>query len=536
MRQSESRRKQIEYVSKLLEIVSVWVAGRSMGPEGTGFILVAFMTFLIFWSLSGEHLPDALARIIRGRRAKGQFRSLKDVRHMAAVCQIVTGIVASTLFFVVGPMIGEKLFDCNYCKLMFWLLTPVLFLRGISYLLTGYCSGQGAEIVCLIAGIGRQIIILVFGILLGNRMGEYGEKVSDLLKQDRFTAMYMGVGWCFAIVFAEIVSLLFLLLSFIRIQGKSGEEQTESMRAKNSYSGYIGAIYANMLFKSLITICNLLPVFIGMLIFFKREGEKAPEMFGQYFMYYLAICLMFIYFLDFLTIPYWTKVYGYIKRDERRLARTCFQGGMHLIFSFGLILAIGITVMAEKIFGVAVPGAEKAAITSAVKILVPGGFWLVFMSLAFYFSGMLQRLGKQGIAFGMAILYVIVFVMIYTIMWKDEKMGLLAMMYACVISSGVYAALLGAFTIQLLGVRISWLVCFVMPAIIAGLTGAVEFIAVKLVGNYLGNLPTIIGVGIAGLLIYWSALLILRNFREEELSLMPFGKILLGLGKMLSVF
>ena len=149
---------------------------------------------------------------------------------------------------------------------------------------------------------------------------------------------------------------------------------------------------------------------------------------------------------------------------------------------------------------------------------------------------MLMRFGKNLMVLGIGVLCDVVFVMLYKMLWSDEKMGLLALMYASLIAMAIYAVLLGAIAIQMIGGKVDWFRIVLLPALLAGAIGIIQALCVKFIGEHLESLFVVILIGAVGFIAYWCVLLLLRNFSEEELSVMPFGGVLLGLGKMLGTF
>lgn len=531
MKQFEVKRKQIEYLSKAFEIVLFLAIERKLGLEGSGFFLVPLMLFFLFWTFVGENLPDVLAKLIRIRRAKGQFKSVQNIRWFSMICQIFMGALGTILMLTVGTALGEKVFGCPYSSLMIWILSPLLFLRGMSYLLLGYCQGEGSELPTVVTCILRLIVIYAFGIVLGSTSGEYGEKVSALLKVERYSAMYAGAGWCLAIVMAELVVILFLFFSFLGTRRRRQRGETESMRASVSFQGYVGACSRNMIFRSLIGFMELFPIAIGMMIFYHREGATSPLTYGTYFVGYFAVCLLLYRLLNAVAVPFWSKVAGFYKNDEVRLGRVCFHGGIHLIFSLALILCVCVSTMPAQV-------GALAGFTSPnlVKLVFQGSFWMLFASLGFYFSRMLMRFGKNALAVGMGVLSNVLFVMMFTILWTDEKMGLLALMYAGLISSAIYSVLLGAICVQILGGKMNWFKVVLLPLGVAAAVGILQALCVKFLGDHVESIFIVLIVGGVGFLAYYSVLVLLRNFSEEELSVIPFGGALLALGKMMGIY
>lgn len=531
MKQFEVKRKQIEYLSMFFEIVILWVIAHKVGMEGMGFFLIAWILYVILWAVLAESFPDALGRMIRFRKSKGQFRSVRNLKRMALVWQTGLGIFGCVLLLATGEILSERVFHSSYSKLMIWILAPLVLFRSISALLLGLTQGEGTELPAVVACVLRPLMTYGLGLLFGELFGIYGEKVSLLLKQERYTAMYTGAGWCLAMTAAEAGVLLLTLLEYLGVRRKMKRQESEGLKSYDSNGQLLLSLYGNMGGKILIRILELFPVVAGMAVFSSRDQDNAAAGFGSYFVGYLSICMGVALLLHSMTIPFWGKIAGLLRRDEKRLARVCFQGGMHLHVSLGFWLAVSVSVMAA-------PLGELVGFTSPklVKILSTGSFLILFTALSFYFSRMLMRLGKGMIAIGMGVLCDVLFLMIFLILWSNENMGISALMYASLITAGVYAVLLGALCIQLLEVPLDWLNVFVIPLVLGAVTGFLESLAVKFLGAHLGNLLTVVSVGGAGLLILLCGLLLLRNFNEEELSVIPSGGLLHSLGSMLGVF
>lgn len=531
MKQFEVIRKQIEYLSKALEIVLFLLIERSLGLEGSGFFLVALVILSFVWLVFGENLPDALAKIIRVRRSKGQFESIKSIRIIAFFSQLLFGLIGSFCMLILGTILAEKVFFCNYANLMIWILSPVICLRGLTFLFLGYCQGEGYELPAVITCIARQIAIYALGLFFSIMTGSYGEKVSALLKQDQFTAMYTAAGWSIAFVIAELLMLFIVIASFFSTRKKSYKKETDSMKASVSVRGYIGAIMRNMRYKTLVRVLEMVPVIAGMMILYHREKEKAPLLYGTYFVGYFAVCLIAYYLLCAIIVPFWGRVYGHNKQGDKRLARITFHGGIHLIFVIGGAVSVSIAMIPSQIGGI-------AGFTSPnlIKVVVPGSFWILFMSLAFYFSRMLMRFKNNLICMILAFVCDVLNMMLLLIFLKDEKMGILALMYAGLISTAVYAFLLAALSVSMIGGKANWFQILCLPAVGLAIMGGIQYISVKFLGMYLKDAFIVAVIGGLGIFFYLCGLLFARNFDEEELSLIGSGGFLFGLGKMLGVF
>lgn len=395
----------------------------------------------------------------------------------------------------------------------------------------GFSQGEGTELPAVTAAVMRPILTYGFGILFSGTFRGYGEKVSLLLKQEHYTAMYIGAGWCLAMTMSELIILLMSVLGYLRIRRKRKFEENESRRSYDVYAALFGTLYGNMGGKVLIRLLEIFPILAGMILYYTRTEENAPAGFGSYFVGYLAVCLAVIFLLNAVTVPLWGKVAGFRRRDEKRMACVSFQGGIHLLFTLGFWAAASISVLAVQVGGM-------VGFTSPnlVKIMVPGSFWILFMALVFYFSRMLMRLGKGMVAIGIGILCDVLFLLVFLILWSNANMGILAFLYATLITTAVQAILLGALCTQMLGLKMEWIKVFVIPLFVGALATFPEYLVAKFLTVYLGNALTVLLSAGIGLLVLLCVLLYLRNFNEEELDVIPLGRFLHSLGDMLGVF
>lgn len=531
MKQLEVKRKQVEYLAMIAEIIIALQLEKRLGLEGLGIFLIPITIFYFFYILTACNIPDALGKMIRVKKSKGQFRNVQRIKTMALFSQLVVGAVGTALMLLLGSMLAGKAFHCTYAVLMVQILSPLVLLRCITSVFLGLAQGEGSELPAVITCILRVALVYGLGIFFGNMLQGYGQKVSDLLKQEHYIAMYTGAGWCIGIVCAEAVVALVAALSYLGTKKKKHSAEGEGMRTTDGFGTYITQCFQNTKYRIAIQLMEYFPIAGGMMLYYHKTLQKAEIGYGSYFTGYFSVCLLVLFFLHILTVPFWGKIGGFIRHDDMRQARTCFHGGIHLIFSLGLILCGTLSVMPMQIgalLGFTSPNLEK--------IMIPGSFWILFISLAFYFSRLLMRLGKSFLVLGISALHVVLYFMLFMILWKNGDMGLMALMYAGVIAGGVYAALLGALSKQLLGGKLPVVQMFGMPVILALIICLSEVLLVKFLYGFLGNLLTVVIIGGVGILLYFLGLVLLRSFYEEELRLMPGGGVLLMLGEMMEVF
>lgn len=164
--------------------------------------------------------------------------------------------------------------------MILWILCPALFFRCIQSVFLGCFQGEGSEMPSAVSCVLRQVFYLGLGLLFLGIFGNYGEKVSLLLKRDDFTAMYGAMGVALGILISELLVTLFL---FVIYRGSmSGRRENENgMKGTDSFAGQIGSLFPGIGGDILRQLLFLLPLWLG-LILFQRQSQDIYASAEQY--------------------------------------------------------------------------------------------------------------------------------------------------------------------------------------------------------------------------------------------------------------
>lgn len=204
MSQTEVRRRQAQAVSAVLALITLMVAARLAGYNGAAYVAAAVEIYAFVCIAVSGGVSNALSRILRLRKAKGQYRNAAVMRRNALILQAATGFLGMAVLFLWAEKITTGLFKMQYSSAILMILAPAVFLRSLSSLLAGCSRGAGAELPVAAVEIFRQILILVFGLMFSKMLGNYGGKVSRLLAHENFTSMYGGIGIAIAVTLSLI--------------------------------------------------------------------------------------------------------------------------------------------------------------------------------------------------------------------------------------------------------------------------------------------------------------------------------------------
>ncbi len=535
MNHAEINRRQAEALADILTWITLLVIGRLIGSNGVTYIVAAYGMFMLIWLPVGGGLADSLGRLLRNRNNKGQYKNAEKMRSFAMLLQVVLGAAGSLLLFVVAQPAAEVVFKVRYSALILMVLSPAVCLRSISTVLMGYFQGEGSELPTATAGILRQLFILGFGCLFAGCLKEYGTKVSGLLQQQNFTAMYSGAGIALAVTSAEILIVLFLFVLYRGSSRRKKRTKPESgMRTTDSSMDCFRSLYGSRWSGLLTGLLAFLPFPVGWLLYGRTLGEEDTVSleYGIYVGKYLVVCGIIVSLITIVALPVIGKGLASLRKEEHRFARAAFQSGIHLCVVHGIFASVFIGVMGEQLAGLLCPDSSDIAL----KMFRGGAAVILFSILSSYLVKLLLAMNKKYVVLGGYAVGNVVFAISTALLLKLGKLGILAVVYGGLTADGVFCILLGVLACRQLRLRVDWLRMLVMPLAAGAAAGLVNMLLKGVFAPHLGNLVTIIVMLVISGAVYWALLLLTRDFREQELEFIPGGKIIGILGQMLHVF
>lgn len=532
MRQIEIKKRQMEMGSNVLGLIVLLILGNVLGDNGVAYTAIAVGCFLLIWTFAGRILADVLGKLLRTRTGKGQYKNALKLRRSAFVMEGFLGIVGSVLLFFLAKPLSEGLFGLTYSVTMIRILAPVIFIRTMSELLLGYFQGEGTELPSVISCVARQILILGLSLLFANWFKDYGGKVSALLRQDNFTAMYAGIGVAWAVLVTELLLLVFLFLVRRGSRRRERRGSNEGMRTTDTFAGCITVLGGNMLWEILIVFLGTLPVWLGA-VFFRKSVTDIAELsdYGLLMGKFLPIAGVMILFGCMMVLGSSYKTVSCVHREEQRFARGHFQGGLHMAVVYSTFTAVLVAVLAPQLAGVFC----KSAPETVEEMLRFGSVIIALVIVAFYFSELLQMLGNKFYVPGLLVGYNLAYAGSAALLLNGNA-GIVSLIYAGLIAGVVYVVGAGAILIFKLRLNVDWLQGIAVPAALACAVGLIAMLIAKSITPHLGNLLTIGLCLLFGNVLYWIGLMLLRNFREQELSYVPCGKLIHMFGKMFRIY
>ena len=533
MNQVEVRRRQLQAVSMILTLLTLAAVARMTGYNGAAYTAAAVEALTVVWIIVGGNMTDTLGRLIRVRSSKGQHRNAARLRRNSLIFQMAFGFVGSLALLIGADWIARSVFRLQYSTFVIMVLSPTIFLRAISTVLLGYFQGEGMELPAAVSGVLRQIFILGFSLLFGRMLGDYGSKVSRLLAEDNFSSMYGGVGVGIAISVAEILVVVLLFLLYRGSRHFKDTFSQEGMRSVDSFADSIRVLWSNRSLQWLTNMLLFLPLPLGLVFLQKRStSDVLIEQYGVYVAVYWVLCGICTALVLMTLIPVNSRTVTSLRKDEQRFARTIFQSGIHIGMVHAIFAAVFLAVMAPQLSRSFCAGQAEAA----QRMLQGGSLAVVLLASALYFGRFLSMLGGKMLVLGAVGIADVVYVISVTVLLNTGRTGILSLVYAGLLGLGVLCIMLGALAYRQIHAQPDWLQLLLIPAVAAIVAGLVSALVGRLFTPHLGDIVTLIVALVVSFVLYWAALLLLRNFREQELEVIPGGKLIRSLGQTLRIF
>ncbi len=507
MNQVEVLRKQIQYYSYVFGIIILLMFGNMIGNNGVAYLAIALETIGLFVVILGDNVEEVFGKMLRFRRKRKQFNDALVVKKRIMILQLALGAVCFGTVFLLADVFAGALFHIPNAALIIRVLSPVLLLRMLSSLLTGYFQGAGAQMPAVFGTLLRQVLFLILGKLFCSGLLTYGEKVSALLKNEDFYGMYGAVGLAISIVVAEAVVLTALIVFYFLSDRNYDKKRCESglhksERVQDTLQGFYGLGAAGMGVACLKRVFMLvalmsIPTLAGM---------------GSFYGIYVPLVAIPILLVGARYFALYAKLISAIKNKNGRQIREKIQIGLQYAWSVGILIAVLFAALAEQIEGAYFKETPETA------GLLLGGCLLPFTVVLLAYFMLVQAAHKKKLVnlltlLGSVVLFVLLKLWIGTMQTQP-----MAIILAAWIALGAAALVLGAITISQYRIKPDYINVFVMPMVCVAVVGMIVLFFGKLLAPHIGNGVTLWLGMLLGIILYLVALGFTRVFGENEIE------------------
>ncbi|MCM1120751.1 MAG: oligosaccharide flippase family protein [bacterium] len=558
MNQMEIKRKQLVCYAYVAGIVGMISMGRLLGDDGLAYLAVALEAISFFSLLVTYGVSDVIARLQKNRRNKGQYKGVARMRKQLLLIQGVTGLLLTVLFLLLTDVLSTRLFRVPYSISAMRILAPIILFQSLEAVLLGYFQSSGSQMPSLVSAVMRQGFFLVLGSAFGKMLADYGNKVSGLLKNTRYSGMYGAMGVALGMLIAEILVFVFLLIVYLGSDRKADEMRSpEGLRRTESMGDVVRLFYGSRWQGLCTALPVLLAVAVGAAMYLgsvsrlssavpaldaiiDAGGEVAAPTFptlddaiagyGSFWGKYLLLCAAFILIPAARCFPVYGRLYAAVRREDSRYCREVASGALHYMWVVGLYITVTMTVMAPQMAAGLFLGRD-AGMEAMFRF---GGMLVLLAALAIVFSVILLAYGERLILMGMLGVWLILVLVLQHIFVKVSAYSAMGILSAVILAVGILVAGLAAYCIWRGRINTEYVRTLGVPLVGAGIMGLVMLLCTKLLGPHMSQVMSLVVASLLGVIVYGVILVMTRNIRDNEISILYGKKARKLLGRIIS--
>lgn len=533
MNRMELRKKQIMIASNIIGFLTIIVLGYIIGDLGITYFAAAMEVYMLMHIMFTMALPDVVARFYKSRIVRGQYKNAGMVLKATAGYGIVIGLLGSLFLTALSGVVAGKLLGIPEATGVLRIFGPLFLLHAICSAMLGYFQGIKMIVPTMIFSVLKEVLGLVFAVVFGIYLHNYGEKVSALLHNEKYASLYGAQGAATGLFTASFFVLCFLAFLYILISRRIKRNQKEGMRRSEDAPELIKMLLFSMAPVALLNLFGRAEIFAGLCIVGKNNQGNL-ELLGEYGAYYgkfFAVTGILIALGLLVTCSIESYVVQAYKKEEYKNVRDFLQKGMQAQFLLAVYLA-GLFLTISPSFFQVIFGDAKIAI----QCMSHGFLLIILFPLGIYFSSILLGIGKikRVLLGGFGAFLVSVVMMV--ILQKALGGTVLVALYGQLTFAVVFCGICGFMLFKTVHYNPEWLRIFALPALASCIMGLGIVLIRKALTTLVGDLGTCLVAFIAGTFCYLVLIFAFRCIRKKDLYMLPGSRLLEKLENILHIF
>lgn len=516
-------------------MINILVVSAMLGIQGAGYLGISLAVFVLFLSFHSLWLSDMVAKYIRGRNARNQYKNSLNFFKGALLYAVITGAVFCAVVILFGNQFGSFLIRDIHIGICLMVIAALLFVQGISEAVNGYLQGMNFYPPVKIFYLVRQITSFVGSIAGMKFLGEYGAKVANLKHNEAVTSVYGAFGALLGMLAGSMTGLILLLVFCLMLHG-----EIHDMRRKDNARYQESALHGFRVILSLrlmhgiryIMLFSPLPLnYILYVRLCKSEGDSASWIRTGGFLFGEAVPVMIILLLCFVLLNH--KNYRQLAAHWKNEAYSQFREKVFAMLLSALTLALpvcaAVSALAQPILKCLTKGAAKEGNTIMMYAAI-AAFLLILETISFrlmeLWNETLYLYLTVVVSFGVQTVFAV-------ITFKTTELGMLGILLGIIVQAMLFTVLFFvkfSKRLRFTGNQIKKLVM----SLITSLAGALIILLIyQIIGDRLSaGVATAVSM-IPGFLLYLAAVTLLRIVSDNEAEYMPGGELFLWLNGLL---
>ncbi len=532
---SSSATDMYKYKMLFVGMVNILVLSSMLGIQGAGYLGISLALLAFLSSFYSIWLCAMVAKYVRGRNARNQYRSSRIFLRGVLAYVFLAGALLCAAFILFSDRIGSFLIRDIHISICIMVIAAILPVQGVSEALGGYLQGMGFYLPVKIFYLVRQGTVFA-GSIAGMRfLWEYGEKVAKLKHNEAVTSVYGAFGSLLGMFAGNAIGLVVLLVFVLLLGG-----ELRSMRgrdiAKYQESAFHGfrVMLKFGLLKGIGYTLLFSPCLINYILYIrlcKKDGDSTLWVKTGGFLLGEAVPVMAILILFFLIMNHknYRQLAGHWKNEAYSQFREKVFSMLFGIFALVLPVCAAAAMLSEPILKCLTKEAAKEG-SEMLLFAAAGALFLILEWTAFQ----LMDIWNEG-----AYLYLMAFVSfvvqtVFAVMsFKALNLGIKGVWIGMFLQAAIFIVLFFIKFFRRLKFTGGQFKKLLMTLILALAGALIMLLIYQAVGKKFAPAAAIAVSVIPGLALYLAAVTLLRIVSDREAEYMPGGELFLLLNRIL---
>ncbi len=523
-------------ISKIIGMLYKSPLSSMLGSESMALFQYAQNAYFILLMIASFSIPQAVSKIMAEKIAFHRYRDAQKVFYGALLYAVLAGgAVALFCLFGTSILVPDTMAGA---RLALKMLAPTIFLSGILGVFRGYFQAYRNMMPTSLSQIIEQIFVAVFALLMsGVMLGQFAGKGGETAQSWAAAGATMGTG-------AGVLSALLFMVAVYLLNRRNIRRRLRRDRCSVNES------YASVM-KTIVLI--VMPIILSAFIYnvngyinsymysgimgYKGMEEKLLQtLYAEYgyFMTLINIPLTLASTAPMSMIP---EVSAHYARRDMAMAHEKIDRATWISMLISIPAAVGLAVLSGPITRLIFP------VTNGVgaQLLILGAVTIILNGNSNISNGVLQGIGKPNIPMINAAIALVVDVIAMLVLLFFTDLGIYAVVIAMIIYAVVMCLLNEIAMKKYVRYRNKWhiylhplLAAVPMAAVAGGVYYGLYALLAKTALH--AQLVNVLCLGVAVVLaaaVYFVVYLMVADLSDEEIAMIPGGRILKRLARRL---
>lgn len=524
-----------QFKMMLIGMVNVLVLSAMLGIQGAGYLGITLVVLTLLASFQSIWISDMVAKYIRGRNTRNQYKSSLKFFGGAVFYVLVTGVLLCVVLILCSNLLGNFLIRDAHIGICLAAASGTLVLYGLSETISGYLRGMGFFMPVKLFYLVRQITSFAGSIAGLKFLGEYGQKVANLKHNEAVTSVYGAFGALLGMAAGCMTGLILLLAFCLILRGElHAMRDRDNAKYQESASHGFRVMASRGILQGIRSFLLFAPLPVNYILYVRlcrKSGDSAPWIRTGGFLFGEAVPVAVILLICFMILNHknYRQLAGYWKSEAYAQFREKVYAILLSVFMVALPLCAAVAVMAEPVLKCLTKGANKEG-TTLLLYMAAGTVLLILEQTAIKLmevtNEVLYLYLTVFVCFGVQTAFAVTSL-------KVLNLGTTGIVLGMILQAALFVVLFFVKFSRRLRITGTQLKKLIMGMILALADALIIFLIYQITGEKLSAGAAIAVAVIPGFLVYLTVVTLLRIVSDKEAVHMPGGELFLWLNGLL---